>query len=232
MHQTWRDLLFLHWKIEPALVQATLPPGLRVDTFEGDAYLGLVPFFMQGIRPRSLPAVRGLSNFLEMNVRTYAFDEHGRAGVWFYSLDANQPLAVTIAKNFFHLPYFRADMRATHAEDGIRYRCSRREASPRSASVFHYAGGNRLPAPEPGSLEFFLLERYLLFAYRERDKTLFSGQVHHNPYTLRQARLANCEETATSQAGFDVSGREPDHVAFSPGVDVHVFRIQPVATAP
>ena len=110
LYQSWKELLFLHWRIDPAVIQATLPPGLTVDTFEGDAYLGIVPFCMCNIRPRFLPVVPGISNFLEMNVRTYVHDEEGRPGVWFYSLDANQKLAVRVARKFFNLPYFDAKM--------------------------------------------------------------------------------------------------------------------------
>jgi len=94
MYQRWRRLLFLHWDWDVAAVQATLPAGLTVDPWEGRAWLGVVPFRMEGVRPRFLPAMGGLSNFPELNVRTYVRDERGRAGVWFYSLDCAQPIAV------------------------------------------------------------------------------------------------------------------------------------------
>jgi uncharacterized protein YqjF (DUF2071 family) len=110
--QRWNDLLFLHWKIAPELVQVTLPPGLRVDVHEGAAYVGIVPFFMERIRPAWLPPLPWVSWFLELNVRTYVHDREGHPGVWFYSLDCNQPLAVALARRFFHLPYFNARMRA------------------------------------------------------------------------------------------------------------------------
>lgn len=100
MYQRWRDLLFLHWEYPVEQIQQTLPPGLRVDTYHGQAYLGIVPFFMCDIRPRFLPAVRGISHFLELNLRTYVYDEAGVPGVWFYSLDANQRLAVKVARRF------------------------------------------------------------------------------------------------------------------------------------
>jgi len=111
MYQQWRDLLFLHWEYPAAAIQETLPEGLFVDTFGGTAYLGIVPFFMRNSRPRFLPAVPGLSNFMELNLRTYVYDRSGIPGVWFYSLDANQPLAVEIARRIFHLPYRHAKMR-------------------------------------------------------------------------------------------------------------------------
>ncbi len=101
MHQRWTDLLFLHWEYPLEALQSTLPAGLFVDTFRGKAYLGIVPFFMRNIRPRFLPALPGISNFMEMNLRTYVHDRSGVPGVWFYSLEANQRLAVEVARRFF-----------------------------------------------------------------------------------------------------------------------------------
>jgi len=222
MFQRWRDLLFLHWAVDPETIADTLPPGLSVDLHDGKAWIGLVPFFMRGVRPRRLPAVGSLSNFLEMNVRTYVHDDSGRPGVWFYSLDANQPIAVRLARGLFHLPYFHADMSASTADGLIDYHCARRGRSE-TPSRFLYAGGDPLPRPEPGSLEFFLVERYFLFAWKERSKTLAAGQVHHEPYPVRSARCETFSTTALSQAGFPVGERPPDHALFSPGVEVDVF---------
>ena len=111
MFQRWFHLLFLHWPVEPESIQSTLPPGLQVDTFAGKGWIGIVPFFMRGVRPAGLPSIVGLSNFLELNLRTYVLDRDGRPGIWFYSLDANQPLAVWIARLCFALPYQHAAMR-------------------------------------------------------------------------------------------------------------------------
>lgn len=223
MHQRWRDLLFLHWEVAPAEIAATLPPGLHVDTFAGKAYLGLVPFFMEGIRPRGLPTVPGISSFLEMNVRTYVHDEHGRPGVWFYSLDANQSLAVAIAQRFFHLPYHRAEMSARRQKDGlIEYTCRRRGMAEASSTHITYGGGSALESPKPGSLENFLVERYWLFASAP-DGSLRAGQVHHQPYPVSEARVEILAEGACALAGFEVNSRKPDLVLFSKGVSVELF---------
>lgn len=232
MFQKWKDLLFLHWEVSAEQVRKTLPEGLTVDLHEGKCYLGLVPFYMCDIRPRFLPAVAGISNFLEMNVRTYVHDEHGNPGVWFYSLDANQSLAVALAKRFFHLPYFRAEMSATRSGAWIDYQCERRDR-PGEHSGFRYRGGDPLPPPQPGSLEYFLLERYFLFAFDARRKRLLSGQVHHRPYPVHEAVVEAFSPLALSQAGFPEAGfavgaESPCHAAFSPGVSVEIFGIKEV----
>ncbi|MES2597912.1 MAG: DUF2071 domain-containing protein [Verrucomicrobiota bacterium] len=220
MHQRWEQLLFLHWRWDAAEIQRTLPAGLQVDTFDGSAWLAIVPFFMRGIRPRFLPPVPGISDFLEMNVRTYVRDERGRHGVWFYSLDCNQAFAVWTARTFFHLPYQHAGMTSSHRDaEGVHYTCQRRGAE--SCDTFRYRLGEVTGHAEPGTLEFFLLERYLLFAPSPRG--LLCGQVHHTPYPMAEARVQSWEATPLVQAGFAHPQRPPDHILGSPGVDVHIY---------
>lgn len=219
MHQRWEQLLFLHWRWDPADIQRTLPPGLTVDTFDGAAWLAIVPFFMRGIRPRFLPAVPGISNFLELNVRTYVRDEQGRHGVWFYSLDCNQALAVWTARTFFHLPYQHARMSSSQGAQGVGYSCRRRGAG--SSDTFSYRLAEAAGHARPGTLEFFLLERYLLFTSTPRG--LLCGQVHHVPYPMADVTLESWEATPLIQAGFAHPQRPPDHIIGSPGVDVRVY---------
>ncbi|GAB4162028.1 MAG: YqjF family protein [Candidatus Promineifilaceae bacterium] len=226
MFQKWRDLLFLHWQVEPALIQATLPPGLFVDTFAGSAYLGLVPFFMCDIRPRLLPAVPGISNFLETNIRTYVYDKNGTPGVWFYSLDASQWLAVFVARTFFKLPYYHARMKAVRAAGMIQYETRRRNTRAR-ASVFHYQPQDKLSQAEPGTLEFFLVERYILFA--ETRSGLACGQVYHTPYPIQPVNVSQWDDALLEQAGFARPQRPPDHVLMSPGVNVKIYALLPAA---
>jgi uncharacterized protein YqjF (DUF2071 family) len=228
MFQQWRDLLFLHWEYSAAAIQATLPEGLFVDTFGGKAYLGVVPFFMRNIRPRFLPAVPGISDFMEMNLRTYLHDRAGVPGVWFYSLDANQWLAVKIARRFFHLPYEHAEMTSSRtAEDRIRYESLRTGLRANGARcVFDYAPGAELPQPAPGSLEFFLVERYRL--YSSAPDGLRRGAVFHAPYPLCRAELAAWDEHLLPLDGFTPTGRPPDHVIMSRGVNVTIFPLERV----
>jgi uncharacterized protein YqjF (DUF2071 family) len=219
MLQRWEKLAFLHWRWDAAEIQRTLPPGLFVDTFQSDAWLAIVPFYMRGIRPRFCPPVPVISDFLELNVRTYVHDEHGRPGVWFYSLDCNQPFAVWTARTFFHLPYQHARMQATHSDDWIDYSCHRRGEA--AVSRFRYQVSHETHAAEPGSLEFFLAERYLLFSQSPRG--IRCGQVFHTPYPLAAVNLEAWDVHPLLQAGFADPHRPPDHVIGSPGVDVRVY---------
>ena len=228
MYQQWRDLLFLHWEYSAAVIQETLPDGLFVDTFDGKAYLGVVPFFMRNIRPRFLPAIPGISNFMEMNLRTYVHDRSGVPGVWFYSLDANQRLAVAIARRFFHLPYEHARMRSSRTDAGfIHYRSTRLGRNSNGAPcMFDYAAGPELSPSAPESLEFFLIERYRLYA--SSGERLWRGAVFHQPYPLGRAEVTTFDEQLLALNGFSPTGRRPDHVVMSHGVDVTVFRLRRV----
>lgn len=219
MHQRWESLLFLHWRWDAAEIQRTLPPGLFVDTFQGDAWLAIVPFYMRGIRPRFCPSVPGISDFLELNVRTYVHDEQGRPGVWFYSLDCNQRLAVWTARTFFHLPYQNARMGAQLSDGRIDYRCQRSGAL--NESHFRYRISAESQLAEPGSLAFFLAERYLLFS--QTPSGIRCGQVHHMPYPLAEAKLETWDVNPLLQAGFADPERPPDHIIGSSGVDVAVY---------
>lgn len=229
MYQTWADLLFVHWRVDPARVARTLPEGLYVDTFAGDAYVGVVPFFMRHIRPRYLPSVPGISNFLELNVRTYVHDEHGTPGVWFYSLDCNQPLAVWTARKFFHLPYRHARMTARVAGRRIAYDSVEQSAGRRCALTYELGGVPHTAVPE--TLEFFLVERYLLFAAAP-DGRLFTGRVHHDPYPVVEGAIVpqSAERAWVCELldayDFGVDSRRPDHVRGSPGVVVKVFGLR------
>lgn len=224
MHQRWENLLFLHWAIEPDLIQRTLPPGLHVDTFEGRGWLGIVPFAMRGVRPAGLPAFGPVSNFLELNVRTYVHNDRGVPGVWFYSLDCNQPLAVVIARMFFGLPYMHAKMTATFGP-AVDYRSVRRGTEKEARYAWKPDGPAQTAAP--GTLEFFLLERYHLYSVR-RGK-LLRGTVNHEPYAFRAARLDGFSLLPAESAGFGDLAGPPRHVCHADGVDVRILGLDGVA---
>jgi len=219
MRQRWEDLLFLHWDWDPAEVQRTLPAGLHVDVWDGRAYIGFVPFFMRGVRPVGLPAIPWVSNFLELNIRTYVRDERGRAGVWFYSLDCDQPIAVRVARTLFHLPYFDARMRARRRGSSVDYECQRVGHSV--SSTFHYEPTGPAAPASTGTLEGFLVERYRLFS--AKGNTLLTGCVAHRPYAIAPASHSGSLTAPMTQAGFDTGPRTPSHACFSAGVDVRIF---------
>ena len=233
MYQSWIDLLFLHWRMDARSIQALLPDGLFVDCFEGDAFIGVVPFFMKNIRFRGTPAVPWVSNFLELNLRTYVFDRAGNPGVWFFSLDCNQPLAVWAARTLFHLPYQHASMRAVYQNSAsIDYRSTRRsQKSIGRTSRFSYEFNSTKSLAQPGTLEFFLVERYLLFSL-DRSGTMLSGRVNHAPYPLCEVNVQGCESDLFELNGFTNPSRPFDHAIGSRGVSVEVFPLVNASTRP
>ena len=223
--QRWSDLLFAHWKMDVQTVQATLPPGLFADTFEGEAYVGIVPFFMQRVRPAWLPPLPWISWFMELNVRTYVHDADGQPGVWFYSLDCNQPVAVAIARRFFHLPYFHARMSAKRRDGAIHYHCQRRGETGEPWRYEWCPGAHAAPA-EPGTLEFFLIERYLLFS-SDREGQLHMGRVHHAPYRIHMPVVSALSTGPAQHGGFDLKG-DPVSLLGAESVDVSIFPLKPI----
>jgi uncharacterized protein YqjF (DUF2071 family) len=222
--QKWRSLLFVHWEVRPEALRPLVPDALAIDTFEGRAYVGLVAFGMREVRPsRFLPALPTAANFEETNVRTYVHAAGRDPGVWFFSLDASSALAVLGARAFYHLPYWHARMAMESDGDGrTRYRSDRHweEGSPASLDV-RYERGEELAPVAPGSLEHFLVERYLLYAVTARG-ALLCGQVHHRPYPLRRARVIEMSESLVAAAGV-VRPQERASELWSEGVDVEIF---------
>lgn len=238
-HGLWHDLFFVHWQVPAEVLAALLPPGLELDTYEGTAWLGLVPFEMSRVRARWMPAVPGLSRFPETNLRTYVVCR-GEPGVYFFSLDAANALAVWGARRFFHLPYHWARMEVLREGNRRIYRSVRRmhgnqrltapqipEPSPDQPPGTHIEAeiGSPIGEAQPGTLEFFLIERYLLFTTHCLD--VLRCQVHHRPYPLTQANLTRCDETLSRVHGFE-NLPLPQHVLYSPGVDTEVFPLRPV----
>lgn len=220
--QRWRNLLFLHWEVPVDALRAILPQDLAVDTFEGRAYIGLVPFTMRDVSPWWSPSVPGVSNFHEVNLRTYVH-HRDRPGVWFFSLDAASSIAVIAARAGWHLPYHRASMDMEIDGDDVTYRSRRLWPGPKPAELsLSYRIGESLGHAVPGTFEHFLVERYLLFA--ETGSGLEIGQVHHASYPIHRAEVKDLSESMVSVLGLPaLSG--PPHVLYSPGVDVDVFAL-------
>ncbi|MBL8889173.1 MAG: DUF2071 domain-containing protein [Planctomycetaceae bacterium] len=226
--QRWAGLTFVHWRLPAAQVQARLPKSLRVLEFDGSAWLGLVPFAMEKIRPWWSPPIPGVSWFLETNLRTYVVDEQGREGVWFFSLEADSWLAVTVARYLWHLPYWYSELHRDVSMGRDPSKTIRYNGFRRSDREVAYEISVELPQPDqaevatPGTLEFFLVERYRLFALDRRER-LRMGIVHHEPYRLSPVVAGTISESLTRSAGFsDLQAQSPAHWAFSWGVDVRV----------
>lgn len=219
-YQSWRDLLFVHWEVPEEKVRALVPAGLQLDPWEGKHLVGMVPFGMENVRPRWAPALPGIRTFLETNVRLYVHRD-GVPGVFFLSLDAANAPAVLGARVGWSLPYFLASMKLEKAGDRIHY-TSKRLLGPDATVDVTYRVGESVGSGQPGTLEHFLCERYVLFC--ERGGTLVSGNVHHVPYPLHAVTVEHLSQTITAAAGLPAAG-PPFSVLYSPGVDVEVFSL-------
>jgi uncharacterized protein YqjF (DUF2071 family) len=228
MRQDWWHLLFLHWDVPADDLQRLLPSELEVERYEGRAYVGLVPFTMTGVRPWWSPTVPGLSRFHEVNVRTYVTPRSGGPpGVWFFSLDAANPVAVAMARRLWGLPYHWARMRLNRSRsdegESILFESRRRGRGgpPAGCRVRYEPYGEAAPA-QPGTLDSFLVDRYVLYCLRRGR--LCAGRVHHAPYRVRPVRVSELEETLVAAAGIHRPSTPP-LAHYSEGVRVRVGRL-------
>ena len=228
MRQRWARLTFLHWRFDPADVQALLPEGLTADLFDGAAWVGLVPFFMHVAMPsgREVPWV---SRFCETNVRTYVRDRAGRAGIWFFSLDAARLGAVAVARTTYRLPYFWSAMGIAGDDASVSYRCRRRRPGPRGVtSDVSIAIGDRYDAAELTARDHFLTARWMLFSVSGSAGRHRLARAFHDPWPLFRAEVRRLDDHLLPAAGLPrPSG--PPLVHYSPGVDVAIGRPEPGA---
>lgn len=186
MYQRWEHLLFAHWPLPPDAIRPFVPDGLTIDTYDGQAWVSVVPFSMHAIHPRYLPPVPWLSTFLELNVRTYVTRD-GKPGVWFTSLDAANPLGVWLGRNVYNLPYFNATMQLNQDGDITHYTSKRthRGVTP-GEFVGRYRPISEALRAERGTLDHFLVERYCLYA-QDNQGNFYRGEIHHAPWSVQQA---------------------------------------------
>jgi uncharacterized protein len=200
MAQHWHDLLFAHWPVPVEAMRRLVPPELELDCFEGRSWIGIVPFRMAGVRLRATPAVPWLSAFPELNVRTYV-TIGGKPGVWFFSLDAANRVAVEVARAWFHLPYFRAAMSLSARGTEIAYSLRRKDIRGQGERFeASYAGEGETFHADRGTLDYFLTERYCLYA-RRGDGTILRGEIHHAPWKLQRARASVSVNTMAESLG-------------------------------
>jgi uncharacterized protein YqjF (DUF2071 family) len=225
----WHDLLFMHWPVPAAALREHIPPALALDTFDGAAWLGVVPFRMTGVRPRYVPPLPRVSAFAELNVRTYVVAE-GKPGVWFFSLDAADPIAVRVARRAFHLPYYDARMVCLPEAGGIRYASLR---THRGAPPAEFRARYRPVGPAyhstPGTLDHWLTERYCLYAADRRGQVR-RGDIHHARWPLQPAEAEAEINTMTAQIGLRLPDLPP-LLHFARRLDVVAWLPEPVVAS-
>jgi uncharacterized protein YqjF (DUF2071 family) len=217
MGQTWSDLLFAHWRVDPGELAGVLHPKLPLDTFDGSAWIGVTPFRVEGFRLRLTAPLPGIHAFPELNVRTYV-TIGGRPGIHFFSLDAGSRFAVASARRIYRLPYHRARM-TVEREDGTVAVASERVQGdgPEARLAIRYAaagqeGEPHEPARDRGSLEYFLTERYCLYTLDEEQRVL-RGDIHHPPWRIRRAQTQVAVNTMGRQIGLELDGEPLAHAA-------------------
>ena len=228
MTQTWHDLMFAHWPIDVALLKGKVPAAFEIDTFDRQAWLGIVPFRMSNVAPRAVPALPWLSAFPELNVRTYV-RVGARAGVYFFSLDATNPVAVGVARLLVRLPYFTAAMECRDRDGWIHYRSARasRRAPPARFVGRYRPLGSAVP-PARGTLEHFLTERYCLFTTDGSGRP-YTLDIHHPRWPLQNAEAEIEENTMAEASGFKLPAVAP-LLHFSKRQDMVAWQLKKLRT--
>ncbi|HEY0098724.1 MAG TPA: DUF2071 domain-containing protein [Pyrinomonadaceae bacterium] len=218
MEHHWGKLLFMHWPISPERLRSLIPPQLTIDTFDGEAWIGVTPFTLWDVRLSFTPPVPYLSDFHELNVRTYVL-YRGVPGVWFFSLNTNSSMTVFGARTFYFLPYFNARIDLRQEGDTIHYDLERTDADRPARFKASWEIGRELPESEPGTLEFFLTERYCL--YSASGESIYRARINHRPWPLRQAKLISHEsDIVESDYLPKLKGKPLVHYAESLAVDI------------
>lgn len=221
MYQEWHDLLFIHYEIPQEVLRQLVPPELALDSYKGHTYVGMTPFHMKNVRPRGLPAFPRLSAFSEFNFRTYVKVDD-KPGVFFFSLDCSNPMAVTAARSLFHLPYFHAEIDIQHDGPWIRYHSRRLdEDGPASEVKLTYRPVGECRHAEMGSLEYFLAERYCLYAVN--NGKVYRCEIHHGPWPLQIAEAEIESNTIPDFIGLQLPDQKPL---------LHYSAVQPTAIYP
>jgi uncharacterized protein YqjF (DUF2071 family) len=227
MAQTWTDLLFAHWSVDPGALVDAVPPELPLDTFEDRAWIGVTPFQVRNLRLRVTWPVPCLSAFPEINVRTYVTLD-GKPGIFFFSLDAGSHLAVAAARRSYRLPYFRAEAEIARAGERVRFRTRRADPSaPAPAGLdIAYAPAGGVFEARAGTIEHWLTERYCLYTLDERSRPL-RADIHHPPWPLQVADAAIETNTMGAELGLGLDDAPLLH--FARRQDVVFWRLEPAA---
>jgi uncharacterized protein YqjF (DUF2071 family) len=229
MYQTWSWLSFLHWPYDPAVVQRLLPNSLEVQTFQGQAWVGVTPFFLEDLRTPVAPALPWFTSFPETNVRTYVVGPDGREGLWFFSLDAARLEPVLVARSTYALPYMWSAMTVERDGSVVRYRSRRRWPGPTPAtSQITVEIGARLRPQELGEFDHYLTARWQL--YTTLGPVLARSTVEHEPWLLHRATVRELDTDLVMAAGLPDPAGEPV-VHWSPGVRTRISGLRPIRRA-
>lgn len=220
MKQTWNDLLFAHWPVALEAIRPLVPKQLPLDVHGGKCWVGVIPFWMSGIRGRGLPPIPGMSRFPELNVRTYV-TYGGKPGVYFFSLDAASLPAVWAARRFYRLPYFHATMNSREEGGSIRYSSQRRNHPAEFRANYKPIGSVRLSNKE--SLERFVTERYCLYTVRREH--VHRCEIHHLPWPLQDAQAEFERNTMAAAAGIALPETRP-LLHFAKRLDVLIWPLR------
>ena len=226
MHQNWGKLLFMHWRIDARVLRPLIPARLEIDTFDGSAWIAITPFTMWNIRafPPFVPPVPGFSSLHELNVRTYVHLDRV-PGVWFFSLDCNSAAAVFAARSLFFLPYYNAAIDIEEHARRIDYALARKEDPPAELQA-SWQIGETMPYSHPGSLEFFLTERYCLYSAHDRD--LYRARIYHQPWPLQTATLTSLSSNMIESLGLPTPKDEP-LLHYAEEISVDIWRLDRLA---
>ena len=223
--QTWSHLLFAHWRVPAETLRPLIPEELTLQEFDGSAWIGVVPFLLD-VRPRFAPPLSRVFRFPEINVRTYV-ETSGKPGVWFFSLDARNPLAVWAARKFFHLPYYKARMQVDLTGEEVRFATRRTNGVQPPEFIGSYRPASEVFEATPGSLDHWLTERYCLYA-QDPTGALYRADVHHRPWPLQRAEAEIETNTMLDPLGIPVSN-DPPALHFARRIDVFVWPIEHVS---
>ena len=205
MFQSWRSLLFAHWPVPFEALRSLVPRQLELETHDGTAWVGLTPFCLVGLRARLVPPIPGLSTFPEMNLRTYVRVDDA-PGIHFFTLEASSLAAVLFARLGYRLPYHHARMRIDERDGWISYQSGRRHGAVAFAGRYRATGP--VFRPQPGSLEYFLIERYCLYRVLESGAIL-RAQIHHRPWSLQLAEAEIARNTVAAAHGISLPPTPP-----------------------
>lgn len=221
MFMRWHDLLFAHWPVAAEQLRPLVPQPLELDTWQGEAWLGVVPFRMTNVGPRLVPPIPGVSAFAELNVRTYV-TAAGRPGIWFFSLDAASRLAVRAARWGLNLPYYDADFELqSHADGGIDYACTRTHRNaPAAEFAGHYMPTSDVDQLRPGTLQHWFIERYCM--YLQLAGRLWRLDIHHNPWPVQAAEARIARNTMAWPLGIELPSAAPQ-LHFARRLDVFAW---------